>query len=455
MTQQQYPAAQYPAAQHPAQHCPPVPAPAPRRRTGVYAALAVVLAMIGAGTAVVVARFVGGSAQGGSGMAVAWSLPYSGEYNVADRDTERLHASWLVGDAVIRAQSDGVIAYAVADGAQLWGLPVPAGKTVCTASLTAPTGVALIAYGAAKGCDTVAGVDLTTGALTFSAKIAVPEVTGRQTPEPPMINQADGGIAVVRAEKVITGFDLATGRTRWTRRAEKGCYLQDDLGTTGDTTLISQGCGYRTPDRLIALNAATGAVRWNTPLPTGRLTTEIISARPAVIKMITAAEGTYVSFDDHGVKLAEIPEKVDGMLLDNREIGLELRKGQPRYRMWAVGTTLFTPVLTKGDSDEGQVAAFDLTTGKLRWRSTGHRSDFVLVRADEQEVLGFEQGGYKIKPRLARIAPDTGHVSTVREAAAADLPMISSNADLWERDGLLLVLPVAQEREAPAILALR
>jgi outer membrane protein assembly factor BamB len=429
---------------------------APARRTGLYTAIAAGLVLVGVGTAVGVARLAGGDGAGGrSGMAVAWTLPYPGEFNIADRDTERLHAGWLVDDAIVRAQSDGVIAYAVADGAQLWGLPVPAGKTVCTASLTAPTGVALIAYGTAKGCDTVAGVDLRTGAQTFTARIAVPEAVGRSAPEPPVITQADNGIAVVRADKVVTGFDLASGRPLWTRGAEKGCYLQGDLGTDGDTTVVSQGCGFRTPDHLLALDAATGEIRWNATLPTGWLTTDIISAKPTVIKLITMSESKIVSFDERGVKLAEIPEKVAGMLLDSREVGLELRKGQPRYRMWAVGTTLFTPVMTQGDGDEGQFAAFDLVTGKVRWTSTGHRSDFVGVRADEQGVLGFEQGGYQIKPRLARIAPDTGRVTTVAEAAESGLLMISGNADLRERDGLLLVLPVAQEREQPAILALR
>jgi outer membrane protein assembly factor BamB len=470
--QQGYPQPGYPQQGYPQQgqpwqqgapQYPPMAPPQPRPPSGngrtllfVGIGAAVLVLLAGIGVAVVVSR-IGGNGPGPGGrstggeLSVAWKLDYPGAYNPDDRDTERLHASWLVDDTLIRASSDGVIAYKVADGAQAWGLPVPQGKSVCTASLTQDAGLAAIAYGAPGACDTLAGVDLHTGKQTFEAKLPPSRSSAPSRKRAPLVSVVDGGV-VAFWEDTVTAFDLKDGRKRWDRQADNRCYMSEKMAANKGTVLLSVRC---LPDNhLVAVDAANGKTRWDTKLDSSALIYTLFSADPAIIE---TSEDELITYDAKGAKAATIPQKAEGVTLNTSSTDLSIGGGQSRYAMSLVGNVLYAPTReARSGRVDSEVLAYDVTNGKLLWASSGHTdAGFTVIRADEKGVLGFEEGGYDVKPRIVQVAADTGKASTVTEWKATGYRAMPFSADYYEKDKTLFILPVEQGRETPAIQALR
>jgi outer membrane protein assembly factor BamB len=441
-----------------AAQAPPPPAPAAprRRRTGLLiAAIAVVLLLLGAGVAVVVSRLAGGDEQ--HGLSLAWQLDYPGERSFTDTDTERLYASWLVGDLIIRAQSDGVIAYRVADGSQAWGLPAPDGKTVCTATLNAEKDLAAIAYGTTKSCGTVSGVNLRTGEQTFEATIPAEQVAGRFKVYAPLVSTVSDNV-VALTENTLTAFRLVDGGKQWTRPAKRSCYYLNHMAANAGTVLFVENCLGGEP-HLVSLDAATGTPKWQTPYPRSNLLTDIISASPAVVSVSAPAGSVLASYDAKGAKAADIPMKDGGVELLDMAIGINAgsRTGQSRYPMTTVGNVLYVRTTeSRSGAVNNQLVAIDLSTGKRLWASTGHSdAAFHIIRADAQGVLGFEPGGYATKPQLVRVASDTGKVTVIATGDRAEELEMPSAVDVHETGDAVLILPLEQTQYKHAILALK
>jgi outer membrane protein assembly factor BamB len=249
-------------------------------------------------------------------------------------------------------------------------------------------------------------------------------------------------------------YGLTDGRRLWVRPADKLCQISK-MAASGSTVLFDQFCDGKF---LVAVDATTGKLRWSTEFPEQSMLMEILSAEPAVVDLADATlEHAVVSYDAKGRKQAQIPKNVGGFDLDLSRMGFA-RDGQPRLPLAVVGTTLYlkTNSLRGGDSYQNQVVAVDVTTGKLRWSSSGHsESRFHLIRAEADHLVGFEEGGFRTPPRLVRIAADTGKVSTVAEATVDDDFRLPFEPDLREKDGTLVVLSLSRSTSGHAVMTLR
>ncbi|MBC6456944.1 PQQ-binding-like beta-propeller repeat protein [Actinomadura sp. HBU206391] len=88
-----------------------------------------------------------------------------------------------------------------------------------------------------------------------------------------VVRTASGGVAVLRDEaekKTLIAVDARTGRQRWTWTIPRGATCKPDpLDGDGSLLVLNANCE---PDKdLYALDAATGAVRWERPAHAGRL----------------------------------------------------------------------------------------------------------------------------------------------------------------------------------------
>ncbi|AGZ43920.1 outer membrane protein assembly factor BamB family protein [Actinoplanes friuliensis] len=405
------------------------------------------------------AKLVSGKDEGNSGQfSVAWQLEYPGDANGKDTDTERLYASWLVGDVVVRAQSDGVVGYSISDGSQVWGTPVPSGSIMCGATLTQQDGFAAITYGSSKKCDSVAGIDLRTGKETFTAKIEAEDTKGRFDTKAPLLNIV-GKYVVVSMEDKVTAYEVADGKRRWTRTGGLGCTTGAQMAAGNGIVLVSEKCLGK-GDKLIAVDAGTGIPKWAATVPRGSYITDIFSASPALARISPPGlDPVLLSFDAKGTKLAEIPQKLDGLEMIDYNLTARIgdHYGQRRYAFHIVGTTLYAPTMSWLTSKpDNQIVAVDLTTGKLKWGSRGSTMQFHTIRADESGVLGFEDGRFEQSPRLVRLDPATGATTTLATGAKAESLDVPSSADAHETAGTILFLPLEQPvTKKVAILALR
>ncbi|MFI6795794.1 hypothetical protein [Streptosporangium canum] len=109
-----------------------------------------------------------------------------------------------------------------------------------------------------------------------------------------------------------------------------------------------------------------------------------------------------------------------------------------------------------GGISRNDLLAFDLTSGRQRWKSSGTGDTMLtFVDADDKGLLVVEEGGTNEPvPRLTRIDPATGKASPV-----AELPQKaggeSSDARVYHRNGTLVVMPFEKVAVRYAITVLR
>ncbi|WP_305070064.1 PQQ-binding-like beta-propeller repeat protein [Micromonospora sp. AMSO31t] len=444
------------------------PPAAPKRRGRLALLLAggiVAVLAVGAGTAYGVSQLIGGSSGGDGDLKTAWVLDFPERQNMTGLtafDQEDMFGAWLVGDNVVRAQADGVLAYRLSDGGQAWGAPAPEGTSVCVAAQAVTDGRGAVAVGSDKSCNTVAGVDLNSGTVTWQAKFPAPVIEGRDTLTAPDLSVA-GQQVIVRSEDTLIGLSLATGKQLWRTTGEKLLPGRDcgfkDMRAADELVVVTYGCPRG--GEVDALDPATGKVRWRQRLPESKLIDGVLSVQPPVGLPGLGHDAYTIRDPRTGKEVASFTDPIDGVELwdvpPNRSNAID---GPAIYECLVTDDTLYFPTFPKPVPDTGrsanQIVAIDLATGKKRWISSGHSSSKVqLIRQDEQGVLAWESGDRKKSPpRLVRIDPATAKVSVVAEGPLS-AGFEGEAAKVMERDGVVVIVPWKHVVADRAITVLR
>ncbi|MGC5383928.1 PQQ-binding-like beta-propeller repeat protein [Micromonospora chalcea] len=462
---QQYPPPAYPPVGRPGPGGAPPAAPKRRGRVALLVAggLVAVLA-VAAGTAYGVSRLIGGGDDGGRKLRAAWVLdfPELQRNGLKTYDGQDMFGAWLAGDAVVRAQPDGIIAYRLGDGGQAWGVPAPQAASLCAAAQTLADGRGVVALGTADSCDTLVGFDAAAGTQTWRVTFPVERRTGRSETVAPDLSVAAGQV-VVRSGGNVLGYSLADGRRLWQTDADRllpgrDCRLTD-AQAAGDQAVVTTLCD---GDRgaLLGLDPATGKPRWKQDLPAAQQSDGVLSVDPLVSRPGLNTE-TFVARDATGKERAAFGNPVDGTRFSDLPVNRSNTVSGPAVRPYlADADTLYLPTEPSPVGDKmrqaNQVVAIDLATGKRRWVSAGHTdSEVELVRLDGQGLLAWEVGDRRdLAPRLVRIDPATGTVSVVAEAPLS-AGTEGSDAKVLERDGTVVLVPWKQVTADAAITVLR
>ncbi|MCZ7440597.1 PQQ-like beta-propeller repeat protein [Micromonospora sp. WMMC241] len=442
-----------------------VPPAAPRRRGRLALLLAgglVAVLAVAAGTAYGVSRLVGGPAEGGRTLRAAWVLdfPERQRNGLKTFDGQDMFGAWLVGDAVVRAQPDGVIAYRLGDGGQAWGVPAPPGSSLCGAAQTLAGGRGVVALGSADSCDTLVGFDAATGARAWQAAFPAERREGRDTLAAPDLSVA-GGQVVVRADQRVLGYSLADGRRLWRSDADRllpgrDCRLADTRAA-GDLAVVTARCD---GDRgaLLGLDPATGKVRWQQRLPTA--SAGVLSVDP-LVSLPGLNDATFAARDAAGRPRATFGNPVDGTRFSDLPVNRSNSVEGPAVRPYlADADTLYLPTEAANVAGKArqanQVVAIDLATGKRRWVSAGHTdSEVELIRLDEAGLLAWEVGDRRdLAPRLVRVDRASGTVSVLAEGPRS-AGTEGSDATVLERDGTVVLVPWKHVGADAAITVLR
>ncbi|MEE3919085.1 PQQ-binding-like beta-propeller repeat protein [Micromonospora sp. BRA006-A] len=461
--QHQQPPPAYPPAGRPD----PVGAPpaAPKRRGRVALLVAgglVAVLAVAAGTAYGVSRLVGGG-DDGKKLRTAWVLdfPELQRNGLKTYDGQDMFGAWLIGDAVVRAQPDGVIAYRLDDGAQAWGVPAPQATCCARPRRRWPRGGAWWR-----------SVPPTRATRSSGSTLPPARRRGgrrpRRTPDGPVRDRRPGPV----------GGRRPGGRPQWRERARlragrRQTAVADRRRPAAarprlppDRRAGRRGPGRRhralrrRPGALLGLDPATGKARWQQQLPAAQQSDGVLSVDP-LVGLPGLNTGTFVARDATGRARATFGNPVDGTRFSDLPVNRSNTVSGPGIRPYlADADTLYLPT---GASPVGgkmrqanQVVAIDLATGKRRWVSSGHTdSEVELVRLDEQGVLAWEVGDRRdLAPRLVRIDPATGEVTVVAEAPLS-AGTEGSDAKVLERDGTVVLVPWKQVTADAAITVLR
>ncbi|MFI7424844.1 PQQ-binding-like beta-propeller repeat protein [Nonomuraea sp. NPDC049684] len=435
-----------PYGNHPA---PPQPqSPRPKWKTALLATgAAVVLLSVSTGTAWFVATTgtTGGGLTafgGGSSDGAEWDVPLPNAGS-GDFTTALAFGSWLTDKVIIRAQKDGVLAYDLTSGKRSWGIPSP-GAQLCGATPDLSAGKAAIAYGSSSSCDHLAGIDATTGKLTWKIKIPAEKSTLANSINVPRIMSADG-VAVTELDDAVAAYRLTDGHKLWglTASPDDGCHIKD-INTAATRVAVILDCTFRGGTRLQYLDPKTGKITKQATLGQLSLMTSLLSASPAIIRSESGGQNTFTVYSDAATKVTEIKTPEVDMLAMNTVAMVDGLFEQHRYTIHddRLYLATFPQNVPQSMRSRNKALAYDLKTGKQLWESSGTQDTILTyIRADDQGLLALETGDRRdLAPRLVRLDAATGKATEL-----ATLPQKygteAEKARVFERNGVVITVP--------------
>ncbi|WP_030257913.1 MULTISPECIES: PQQ-binding-like beta-propeller repeat protein [Streptomyces] len=339
----------------------------------------------------------GGSAAASSGgepgFAVAhtraWSAQPAATGQPAGDDT--LVGSWLLTDAVVRADGSGVHAYDRAGGKPTWSVEPPAaGAVPCGLS----TGVNQAGLGAVlfrpqadpkSPCALVAAVDTKTGKTAWTKSVS--DAKGAYSAR---VGVTEDKVIAIGDDRAVA-WASADGKDIWQYTGQgKFCTLSG--GVSGKTVLVASSCADSTPaDQAVALNTADGKVGWWRGLNNQPKTVTVLSAEPAVVLTtgVKPENDRVFAWGAAGDPAAEIPVVTDGGRLD---VAHGAFAATPE--VFFEGRTMVTTLTPANGGGPVAAVGYDLDTGKQRWkaptaakgtvRAVGIDGGSLVLAADER-----------------------------------------------------------------------
>lgn len=163
------------------------------------------------------------------------------------------------------------------------------------------------------------------------------------------------GSMVVAGDWDVVGFDRVTGARRWTYKAPAGDGPGLFLGPVQGGLVYTGSPG----GRAYAIDTATGALRWMTTIVDGGTTSVF---RPAVAgAMLAVGYSTFVIPNAGGLAMLDA---ASGRLLWRTPFPAPKERWQHTN---LAGGPVLTDDLVFGSAGDGNIYAFDVATGEVRW----------------------------------------------------------------------------------------
>ncbi len=201
----------------------------------------------------------------------------------------------------------------------------------------------------------VVAIDARTGAVrwrTGTGVVSQDDIFGATTAG---TNLAIVGPNVVGADWDVIGFDRATGERKWTYTAPNGDGPGLFLGQAAGETVFTGSPG----GRVYAIDGRHGTPRWITPIDEKEWT----SVFPPVVHGDAVAIG-YSTFRNPSIGGLAVLEAASGRIRWRSEFP----KARERWQHTNLaGGPIVVDDLVFGSAGDGNIYAFDLATGGLRW----------------------------------------------------------------------------------------
>jgi outer membrane protein assembly factor BamB len=300
------------------------------------------------------------------------------------------HASPVVAGnrVVVHSRQDNreiVAAYDLESGKQLWQQGVDAPYTMNPAAMghgPGPKSTPAIAAGRVFTFG-ISGIfsahDLATGKLLWrkNAPPAPPEFGTAMSP------LVDGGVVIAflggRNAGALTAMDAATGAVKWEWKGDGPGYSSPIIATLAGTRHVI----VQSQNKLVGVNAADGRLLWEMPIKTPY---EQNSVTPVVVNGLVI----YSGLENPTIALRVTASQGKGWSVAPawRNDDLSMYMSSPA----AAGTALFG----LSNKNRGQFFAIDSATGKTLWTTKGREAenasivragDFLLLATTNSELI--------------------------------------------------------------------
>ncbi|MFJ9681088.1 PQQ-binding-like beta-propeller repeat protein [Streptomyces sp. NPDC101194] len=341
------------------------------------------------------------------------------------RNGSDVYGPWIVGDTVVKAMFHTLSGYSVTDGHQKWSLRMPSEPCAAPSQATADGKIVLgikSGNGDRASCDALQMVDLRTGKAGWHRTYRRQSVWDALSHVAMAIN---GDTVTVGRTSRTDAFRVSDGKVLW---GELPGNCQPFGFASGPEGIAATSCQTAADDhkeqQVQRIDPVTGKVRWTYKVKKGWQVAQFYSASPPVVSLkqddkwaiaVLNENGTYRSQLVGGTEdyVTECDEDLltDGMSLDNC-LGVA-----------ADDRTVY--LATKPDPADrrptNKVVAFDLNTGRTKWKAAAPAGRTMMpMRVEGGRLLLYVAAGKNKGGGIASLPPTGGTPQMVlRHPAAA------------------------------------
>jgi outer membrane protein assembly factor BamB len=313
---------------------------------------------------------------------------------------------WITDKTAVKAAYKQVFAFNVGDGKPTWdALTFPQKICAVTPQKTSDDKI-VIAYMSGTGdnakCNQLQQLDLDTGAKGWSTKVPDGELFDSTLS---IELSVAGDTLMVGRSMSGTAYDVSSGKKLWDKKKYgAGCYPAGFAGGAKLLAVSSCGVGSDTEhDEVQELNPATGAAKWTTKIPKGWRVERAYSVNPVVLYMTNDDKKTVnvTTLKDNGDVRSQLKSK-DTFAPDCGYAVLD-RDLPGCFGTAADADTLYLP--TEAKSGANEIVAFNLATGKEKWRVKSPADESMLpMRMDGTNLIAYVEPSYDAGGQIVSIA---------------------------------------------------
>ncbi|MBW5486708.1 outer membrane protein assembly factor BamB family protein [Streptomyces bambusae] len=364
-------------------------------------------------------------------------------------------AQWVVGDTVVKAAYKSVTAYGVSDGKERWTVLFP--NKICTAThLTTTDGKTVLGYmdGQSENakCNQLKMIDLKAGKEGWNKEVPSEGLFDIMVSPTLAIS---GDTVTVSRMGPTSAFKVSTGDKLWARTGEPttdpgGCLPEK---YAGGPKLIGVARCTDDGEEVQGSDPVTGKTTWFYKLPKDWKVSRVYSVDPVVVDVANKQkqERAIAVIGSDGKLRTQLSgegsfnAQCDNVLLD-------------RYLQscWgAVVDTRANSIYLPTDGKSNEIVAFDLNTGKAKWRTPAEKDRRMLpLKAENGQLYAYVEAEKDKGGEVLAIPAAGGKPTTVLRNPSPPAATVENNIaapQIDYADGRLFVSVTALRGSAKGV----
>ncbi|MFI9627092.1 PQQ-binding-like beta-propeller repeat protein [Streptomyces sp. NPDC052042] len=327
------------------------------------------------------------------------------------RNGSDVYGPWVFGDTIVKGMYRTLSGYSVADGSLKWSLDLRS-KLCAAPSRASADGKVVVGVESGNGnaatCDSLQMVDLTTGEAGWHKKYK------RQ------------GVWDLLSEVAmsINGDTVTVGRTSRTDafRVSDGAVVFGKLPgncqpfgfASGPVAIAATSCQTAADDhkeqQIQRIDPATGKVEWTYRVKKGWEVARFYSVSPLVVSLKQEGKWAIMLLNEDGTYRSQLVGGSDDYTTTCDDDLVSAGKNLDNcLGVAADGQGVYLATKPTGDEPSNKVVAFDLNTGKAKWRATAPPGQTLMpMRVEGGKLLMYLSAGRNKGGGIASLPPTGG-----------------------------------------------
>ncbi|MCX5198940.1 PQQ-like beta-propeller repeat protein [Streptomyces sp. NBC_00249] len=307
---------------------------------------------------------------------------------------------WVVGDTVVKTIDKALYGYAVTDGKEKWKLDVKTEICGLTDQMTGDGKTVLVVRdgeGSSADCNQMKLIDLKAGKEGWTKPIIKENVfDGGGGSVAPTLT---GDTVAINRMAGSSAYRISTGDKLFSNSGPTGCQPTSYAAGNGKMLGFATCMDADKTQEVQDADPVTGKTTWSYKLPKGYIVKGVYSVSPIVLDVGVLEFGGkgrgILSLTADGKKRASMQAEGSFEMNCGNSSSDDL---QGCGNSTVDGDTLYLRTTTEAGYNN-EIVAFDLGTGKAKWRTpAGENKNFFPIKAANGQLVVYRTGGKRDEP---------------------------------------------------------